>query len=61
MIQGPCKGCHYRHVGCHSDCLGYRKYRAEMDRIADARAAYNRTFAHKPYRKVMFENLYGQP
>lgn len=32
MVKPPCKECHYRRVGCQSDCLGYKNYRTELER-----------------------------
>ena len=35
MLNGPCKDCDEREIGCHSHCIAYRKYRAEMDEILE--------------------------
>jgi len=31
MDNAPCKDCEKRHVGCHSDCNNYKKFREYMD------------------------------
>ncbi len=27
----PCKNCTSRHFGCHSECDGYKQYRAKLE------------------------------
>lgn len=31
MVKAPCKGCPDRVLGCHDDCIRYKKYKADMD------------------------------
>lgn len=31
MDNPPCKDCEKRHVGCHSDCNNYKKFREYMN------------------------------
>lgn len=31
MIQGPCKDCAERFIGCHAQCLKYIDYRQKLD------------------------------
>lgn len=35
MPSGPCKDCEERELGCHSHCIAYKKFRAEMDEISE--------------------------
>ena len=30
-LKHSCKGCEDRHVGCHSECEPYQKYRESLD------------------------------
>ena len=32
-VQGSCKGCTRREVGCHSKCEDYKEYRKQIDEI----------------------------
>lgn len=34
-LKHSCKGCEKRHVGCHSECEAYQKYRESLDRYND--------------------------
>lgn len=35
MLSGPCKDCEERELGCHSHCIAYKKFRAEIDEISE--------------------------
>ena len=37
MRRSPCYGCPDRAVGCHDRCERYQAYRAEMERVYQAR------------------------
>ena len=46
----PCKDCAEKFLGCHSRCpkdergeLGYKAFKAEIDRVNAARAEYEKT------------------
>jgi len=32
-IEGPCKECAERHMGCHSECERYLKYKQQIKEI----------------------------
>ena len=36
-MKAPCKGCQEREPGCHGKCDKYQAFRAEQDRILEAR------------------------
>lgn len=41
--KAPCRDCTDRHIGCHSDCDGYKEFRAAVDDIsAKRRAAFEK-------------------
>lgn len=55
MIEAPCKDCEDRELGCHSHCIAYLRYKAELDEVhkkssedAEMRTLiYQRTFSMK--------------
>lgn len=36
----PCKGCEERHTACHDNCPKYKAWKAETERIKEAKRAY---------------------
>ena len=36
-IKAPCKDCEKRYPGCHSHCAAYKAFRAELDRVREAK------------------------
>ena len=40
-MKPPCKKCDKRHIGCHSDCEEYKKYKTEQRDIYRERDKYN--------------------
>lgn len=43
-MNAPCKGCEERHSLCHANCSRYAQFRAERDRINQARDRDNRVY-----------------
>lgn len=39
MKNAPCKDCADRFVGCHAACERYRAFKAETDRVRNAKQA----------------------
>ena len=37
-MTAPCKDCDRRHTGCHSECDDYKMFRAEQDKVIEAKA-----------------------
>lgn len=36
----PCKDCAERHTACHDHCQRYKDWKAEMEKVKEARAKY---------------------
>jgi Fe-S-cluster-containing dehydrogenase component len=36
----PCAGCAERHIACHDNCSQYKAWKAEAEKINEARRAY---------------------
>lgn len=34
-MKAPCKNCEDRHVGCHSDCVGYKIWLEEYNKVKE--------------------------
>lgn len=60
MNDAPCKGCADRHVGCHSGCEKYKKFREpfdaamrERDRLREADSLHHdsRLKGYKTYKR----------
>lgn len=58
MVSAPCKNCEDRHVGCHSECDRYKKFKEEHEsekavirEIKDKRNALN-DFRSEQIQKV---------
>lgn len=41
--MNPCHHCHYRHVGCQIDCLSYKNFKAELERIRQIKESEQRS------------------
>ena len=39
MTKAPCKDCHKRYLGCHSECVDYIEYNDKQQKIRDERVA----------------------
>ena len=39
MTKAPCKDCHKRYLGCHSECTDYIEYNNKQQKIMDERVA----------------------
>ena len=37
MIQGGCKDCKQRSLGCHANCEQYKRFKSEIDSVRERR------------------------
>ena len=40
-MKSPCLDCNVRHMGCHSECKPYLKFKSELELAKASRRLYN--------------------
>lgn len=57
-MTAPCKDCDRRHPGCHSECEDYKTFRAEQDKVIEAKAKARNATPAIP--KVVVRQIYKE-
>lgn len=54
-LRNPCKGCRYRHIGCHEHCFLYKEWKTQTSIINELMRKDKETddalTHHKKFRK----------
>ena len=52
-MDGPCRRCEERHIGCHGDCLDYKDYRNKIEAINQVKREESEFMDYSLERKLV--------